>query len=223
MAQFAANRLQARTAVVFTDITSDYSIGLSRIFQEHFRKTDGRILKVIEYKRSQEDYTHLIRDAKQADADVMFLSGHDESPVLSYHAQEAGVRSIPLGGDGWMSNFYTRKGDLLRRGYFTAHWTKDIGNVPSKQDVAQPENPENLEASGALAYDAVMVVADAVSRAGTTDRRLIRDALAETKDFKGITGTISFDAQGDPVKSAAILEIHHGNLRFRELINPNLK
>jgi branched-chain amino acid transport system substrate-binding protein len=71
-----------------------------------------------------------------------------------------------------------------------------------------------------LGYDAMCLMAEAIQRAGTTNRIRIRDALAATRDFEGVSGRISFDANGDPVKPAVIMEIIDGQPRFVKQVTP---
>jgi branched-chain amino acid transport system substrate-binding protein len=82
----------------------------------------------------------------------------------------------------------------------------------------QGSNP--LNAQEALAYDAVFLLADAIRRAGTVDREKVRDAIAATVGFTGVTGGISYQKQRDPVRSAVIMEIEHGKARYFGSILP---
>jgi branched-chain amino acid transport system substrate-binding protein len=76
-------------------------------------------------------------------------------------------------------------------------------------------------AAAALAYDAALVLADAVRRAGSGDRKNIRDALAATSGFSGATGTITLDESGDPInKEAVILKFENGSTVFWKTIKP---
>jgi branched-chain amino acid transport system substrate-binding protein len=76
------------------------------------------------------------------------------------------------------------------------------------------------DALAALGYDAARVLIDAIKRAGSDDPRAIRDALAQTKDFPGITGTITLDANRDAVKSAVVLEVKDGKFEYKETVDP---
>ncbi len=100
MARFARQDMNAATAVVFTKLTSDYSLMLSDIFRKNFEQSGGKILLELEYKSKQEKFGGQIIRAKNAGADVLFLSGHGESGFIARQAQDAGIRSVPFGGDG---------------------------------------------------------------------------------------------------------------------------
>ena len=76
------------------------------------------------------------------------------------------------------------------------------------------------DAMAALGYDSAMLLADAIKRAGTTDGPKLRDALAATKDFPGITGSITIDKDRNASKSAVILKVTGGKFEYLETINP---
>ncbi len=217
MARFARKELNAATAVVFTNLTSDYSLKLSEIFKKNFEHSGGKILAELEYKPKQERFDEQITQAKNAGADVLFLSGHDESGLIIRQAQNAGITSIPIGGDGWTGqSFFAKGGSELKRGYCCTHWSEFTDSEISRSFVKK----HKYDSATALGYDAVMVMADAITRSGSTDRAKIREALANTRFFKGVTGTITFNANGDPVKSAVIMEIRNGKQRYFKTLKP---
>ena len=79
---------------------------------------------------------------------------------------------------------------------------------------------ETPDAMAALGYDSAMVLADAIKRAGTTDGPKVRDALAATKDFQGVTGKTTIDANRNASKSAVILTINNGQFKYVETVSP---
>ncbi len=221
MAQFAHKDLQAATAIVFIDLTSDFSMGLAEIFKKRFEQLGGKILLELKYKYKQKSFKNLIEKAKQADADVLFMSGHDESGQLVNEAQDAGIASIPIGSDGWDSHSFFEKGGVdLKRGYHCAHWSEASESEISRKFVNKYKNAYNLNSGAVLGYDAVLLLADAIRRAGSADRAKIRDAIADTSSFKGVTGDITFDENGDPVKSAVIMTIENGKPRYLKTMEP---
>jgi branched-chain amino acid transport system substrate-binding protein len=211
MARFAQEDLKAATCVIFINLTSEYSIYLANIIQQDFEARGGQSLARIEYKPNQPSFAPLVQKAMEADADVMFLTGHDESGLILKEAQGQKIRSIPLGGDGWsVESFFIKGGNLIKRGYYCTHWSKDMESQASDTFLSKYQDKVDLDPGMALAYDAIMLLADAIRRAGSLDRNQIRDALAMTRAFPGVTGTISFDENGDPLKNVVIMEIRDG-------------
>jgi len=211
IAEFAFKELKARTALVFVDLTSDFSLTLTDIFIRTFQGLGGRIVKEIEYKAREDDYIDQINEASGHDADIVLLSGHDESGAIAEKLQEAGMKAIPVGSDGWdVDSFFTLGGNKIRQGYFINHWTPSHANPLSRIFMKKYQNEGEIKASTALAYDAVNVLVTAIKRAGSTDSKAIRQNLHGLKGFKGITGDITFDAMGNATKKACVMEIRQG-------------
>ncbi|RLC14522.1 MAG: ethanolamine utilization protein EutJ [Deltaproteobacteria bacterium] len=222
MARFAHQNLNAGTAVIFTQLTSDYSLKLSDIFRKKFEELGGKIVGEQDYKGGQTIFEKHIRQTRALNPDVLFLSGHDESGFIIRQAQDAGITSVPLGGDGWTpQSFFSKGGSELKRGYYCTHWSEFTDSEKSQAFVKKYKHIEGFNVvPTVLGYDAVMVLADAITRAGLADRAKIREALANTRSFEGVTGTISFDANGDPVKSAVIMEIKNGKQHYFNTLKP---
>lgn len=220
MARFARRHMNAGTAVVFTDVTSDYSSTLSKIFRENFERSGGEVLLETRYKTEHNIFSKQIAQAKKASPDILFVPGHDEVRRIVRQALGAGITAVPLGGDGWASVSMSGNWRELKLGYYCTHWTEQSN---SAQSVAFKKKYKKMDKFGvgmALIYDTMILLADAIRRAGSTDRAGIRDALAGTKSFKGVTGNISFDSDGNPVKSAVIMEIRNGQPGYFKKIDP---
>lgn len=221
MAQFARDDLNAETAVVCVNVQSDYSMGLAQSFGQDFERMGGRVLGEVQYVYHQRDFEPLVMEIQKKDPDVVYIPGHDESGTIIKHMMQAGVRAIPLGGDGWITEpFYTMGGNRLKQGYCSSHWAEDIPNEASKRYVMKYGSGRKLVPSEVLGYDAVMLLADAIERAGSVSREEIRDSIARTKGFKGVTGIITFDSYGNPRKSAVIFKIEEGQIHFFKSIVP---
>ena len=210
-AEFAFKKQKAKTALVFVDIASDFSLNLATIFERTFRSFGGTTFMEIEYKSGQPDYQSQIRQALAYDADIVFFSGHDESGYLAGKLQEAGVTAIPIGNDSWDDkSFFALGGNKIKLGYFINHWTINPTDPLSISFVNKFKNEGEITAGMALAYDAVHVLAAAIKKAGSTDSSAIRSALHNLQGFRGVTGNISFDAEGNAKKQACMVEIREG-------------
>lgn len=228
MAQFALEHLGAREAVIVKDLASDYSIGLAREFRRNFEEGGGRVEMELDYKHSQESFRGLVEQIRRPGPEIVFLPGHDESGVIVREAAQAGISTVFLGGDGWVGDsFLERGGRVLENGFYCTHWDEHADTEISRAFVdlvrgSQGSRAGLVNASKALAYDAVLLIADALERAGTTDAKALRRALAETRAFEGVTGSISFNEHGDPFKEAVIMEISDGSTHYLKTVAPNL-
>jgi branched-chain amino acid transport system substrate-binding protein len=221
MAEFARFELEARRAMVFVDLTSDYSLKLSAIFRQHFESIGGSVVAEIEYKARQNSYDGQIQQASEQAADVVFLSGHDESGIIANHLQMAGMKAVFIGGDGWADrSFFDFGGNQLKKAYFCSHWSPSSENPRSQEFVRLHGAKKEFGVGAALAYDAVMIAAAAIDKAQSSDQEDIRAALSGIKNFEGVTGPITFDENGDPLKCAVIMEIEDGVARYLKTLCP---
>lgn len=224
MAHFARQYLKAETAVLLVNLNSDYGIMLSREFKKHFKAAGGQIPARLVYKSTsnRHDFQHLISRARQFSPQVVFIPGYMEAALIIKEMNEQKLKAIPLGGDGWEAqDFFKIVGQEMKTGYFCSHWSSRPTTKALEDYMAQRPSPEPLWAAEVLAVDAVNLLAHAMTNAGTTSDRLkIRDHLSRVKNFQGITGTISFDTNGDPAKDVVIMEIKKGTALFHSRYQP---
>jgi branched-chain amino acid transport system substrate-binding protein len=222
MAKFAREVLHARTAVTITDLTSDYAIGLAREFSLNFAVAGGRITHQLNYRLRQASFTDIASEVKAAAPDVVFIPGYWESAVIIKAMRAQGATAIPLGGDGWgTERFYERGGREIVQAYFSTHWTEQMDSPLSRAFVRKYKRGSVvMDPQEALAYDAVYLLADAIRRAGTADREKVREAIAATRDFIGVTGRISFSQGRDLNRSAVIMAISNGKTQYDRNLQP---
>jgi len=218
MSRFAREVLKASTAVIFSDVSSDYSKGLSKVFRETFTGSGGQVLAEESYSQGDRDFRAQLTKLKALNADVMYVPGYySEVAMILSQARQLGVTAAALGADGWDSpKLVEIAGEAAEGGCFSNHYSKDDPNPVVQQFVSsfQAKYGETPDALAALAYDAIRVVAQAIEQAGKLDRAALRDALAQTKDFDGVTGRISIDENRNARKSATVLTIKNGKQTF---------
>lgn len=221
MGRFAFKTLQYRKIMTMVNIASDYSIGLAETFESAFSRLGGIILARSIYKARQPNFRDLIEQAVKAEPDAIFIAGHKESARIILEAAQHGLDAVPLGGDGWDDpSFYEIGGNRIKCGYFTTHWHAAIDTQTSRRFVQHYGQGRTIGAATALAYDAVNLLADAIRRAGSIQRTDIRHALAQTKRFNAVTGMISFDKNGDPLKDIIIMQISDGRPHVLKQVHP---
>ena len=215
MARFARNDLGAGRAVVLTDMTSDYGMNLARTFQTRFEAMGGRVLANIAYKYSQADFKMQVARVRGYDPEVIFIPGYDESVRIARALLDAGIQATPIGADGWhVDDFQRILGGIQRPSYYVTHWCASVPTPETKAYVSQRAGSGPILVAEPLAYDAVMLLADAIGRAGSDRPEKIRQALAQTRIFTGVTGTMTFDAGGNAVKGAVIMQVSGGRTEY---------
>jgi branched-chain amino acid transport system substrate-binding protein len=226
MAKFAANTLKAKRAAILFDSNSDYSKGLIQFFKQSFTKLGGQIVAEQAYAQRDRDFTGQLTQIRSANPEVIYVPGYyQEVGVIAKQAKQLGINAPLLGGDGWDSpQLWDLGGEALNGNYISNHYSVDDPS-PVIQDFVKrykaKYNGVAPDALAALAYDAMMVLADSIKRAGGTESEKLRDAIAATKDLKGITGIITLDKDRNAVKPAVVLELRDKKFVYKETIQPD--
>ena len=211
MSRFAYNTLGARKGAILKDTKSDYSKGLTDSITNYFTKLGGQIAGApLEYSQNDPDFRGQLTQIKNLGVDVIFIPGYyNDVGIIIRQARELGITVPIVGGDGWDSDpLFDIGGTALANSYYATHFTS-VDPSPVVQNFVKSYKTKfgkDPDANAALAYDAAKLLADAFGRAGTTDGEKVRDAIRATRDFAGVTGTISIDANGNAVKSATVIE-----------------
>lgn len=214
LAQFAANTLQAQRAAIMIDRKHAYSVGLAQFIREAYSKMGGQIVNEQLYAEGDLDFAAQLTSIKDANPDVLFVPGYyTEVGLIAQSAKKLGLNVPLVGGDGWDSpHLYEVGGQALVGSYFSNHYSMNDPDPAVQKFVSDYQSIYNSvpDAWAATAYDAAHIMFDAIRRAGSSDGTAIRDALAKTVDFPGITGKVTFNAQHDPVKPIVIIRVEQG-------------
>jgi branched-chain amino acid transport system substrate-binding protein len=225
MANFAASTLQAKKAAILFDFNSPYGRGLTDFFELSFRKLGGEIVNKQSYKQGDADFKGQLSSIKAAEPDVIYIPGYyGDVALIAKQARTLGLEQPLLGGDGWDApELWQLGGDALNGSYMSTHYSPDIPSPEIQSFVEEyKQRYQNLQpdAHAALAYDAARLLFNAIERAGTTDSGPLREALAQTQDFKGVTGMISIDADRNAVKPAVVLKLQDAAFIYQETVQP---
>jgi branched-chain amino acid transport system substrate-binding protein len=225
MADFAKKTLKAQKVAIFTDVKSDYSKGLAQFFKERFTKNGGTVAAELDYNGGDKDFKSQLTSIKAGTPDGVFIPGYyTDVALICIQARQIGL-TVPLfGGDGWESEDLVKIGKEAVEGtYFSTHYHPDVGTELSRKFVDNYKKRykgKTPDALAAMGYDSAAVLIDAMKRANSTDGQKLRDAIAATKDFQGVTGKILINEKRDAVKSAVILQVKNGTYKFVETIAP---
>lgn len=225
MAQFVSQDLGKKNAALLIDSTSDYSKGLAKNFKSKFEKLGGTVITEQAYQSKDTDFKAVLTKIKGTNPDVIYLPGYyEEVGLIIKQARELGLNVPILGGDGYESPKLVELAGktALNDVYFTNHYSsKDTTpEVVKFRKAFKAKYNKEPDAFNALGYDLAYFTADGLKRAGAADSQKLKEALTATKDFKGITGTISIDKNHNPVKSITILEEKNGEQSFLKKLDP---
>ncbi len=224
-AKFARNNLHAKTAVIIMDIAQDYSVGLAKSFKKAFEKMGGRVIRILPYKSGQTDFKGILTVIKYLHPDVIYVPGYyREVALIARQARQLGIKAKILSGDGAEAPELVKIGGKAVEGlYFTTHFDeKSISTKLGKEFVKKYHETyhKELNSLAALGADAYFVAVDSIKRANSLDKEKIRDAIANTKNFPGVTGNITIDKNGNAVKPAVVKKVENGEFKYVTTINP---
>lgn len=218
MARFAHGELGARRVAILFDFKQDYSVGLAEFFRKTFRELGGEIVADERYTSGDIEFRAQLTTIRGTNPDAVFVPGYyTEVGLIAKQARELGLEVPLLGGDGWDSaKTLEIGGDAVEGYYFSNHYAADSDSpkVRAFVDGYREAYGEVPDAMAALGYDAAGILADALRRAGSSEGAALRDALAATRDYDGVTGKISIDEQRNARKDAVVLKIEGGQFRF---------
>ncbi len=225
LAEFVQRSLKAQKVAVFSDVSAAYSVGLAQYFKEPFVANGGTIASEQKYTGGDKDFKAQLTAIKAANPDAIFVPGYyTEAGLIVLQARQLGI-TVPLfGGDGWEApELLQIAGKALEGTFYSTHFSAE-NQDPKVQKFVQgyraKNNGETPDAMAALGYDSAMVLADAIKRAGTTESAKLRDAIAATKDYEGLTGKTTLDAHRNATKSAVIITVKDGKFKYVETIAP---
>lgn len=225
MAHFALGSLGKKRAAVLTDVKQDYSVGLDEAFKHTFSSSGGQIVSEQSYSTGDKDFHAPLTSIKGAQPDVIFVPGYyTEVSLIVRQARELGIECPILGGDGWDSQELTKGAEKeFQNTFFSNHFSTEDPDSTVQNFIKKYEDKFHSipDAMAALGYDAARILVDAMKRAGSADSAALRKAIAETKDFAGVTGHITIDPNRNASKPITIIKIADGKFHFAQRIGPN--
>ena len=226
MAKFARETLKAGRVGLLVSTSSSYSIGLAKFFKESFTAHGGVIATEKGYVEGDKDFRAQLTALKAAKVDAIFNPGnYAEGALIVRQARSLGINVPIFGGDAWEAEELIGLGGKAVEGvYLCSHYSFEDPSPRVQKFVADYKKRFKTDiapdSNASLGYDAILLLSDAIQRAGSIDRRKIRDALAATKNFDAVTGRITINEKRDAAKTAVIITVKNGQFKYVESINP---
>ena len=213
-AKFARETLKASTAAILYDQGQAYSKGLAEYFKAAFEKLGGSVVTEQAYTGGDQDFSAQLTTIRQAAPDVLLVPGYyTDAGNIALQARKLGLATPLLGGDGWESPQLVAIGrDAVEGSYYSCHYAyqenrPEVVKFVQAYEAEYREKPDSL---GALGYDSARLLFDAMQRAPSWEGTALAKAIAETKDFVGVTGRITIDPERNAKKSAVIVQMKGG-------------
>ncbi len=222
-ASFAKNKLGFDTAAVLYNRAQPYSSGLRTDFTKAFKKLGGKVLTEQAYSDGDNDFSAQLTAIREAAPQFIYIPGYYTEVVnIAQQARKLGITCPMLGGDGWVSDELKNAGHALDGCYFSDHYSKEDNRPEVKEflkkfNAAYGQSPDSM---AALGYDAANLLFDAMGRAKSLDGKDLAAAINGTKDFKGVTGSITLDENRNAKKLAVIQKMDNGSFSFYAIVEP---
>lgn len=224
MASYSHGKLGHKKVAILTDKKSAYSEGLTEVFQKKFTEMGGQIVGVIAYSKGDTDFRSQLTNVKKLKPDGLYVPGYyQDVALIAEQARELGIKVTMMGGDGWDSDkLFELGGEAVEGSYVSNHYSADDPSPRVQEFITRYKAkfggvPDSL---AALGYDSARVVIDALKRAPDASGPALREAIAQTKDFPGVAGTITLDANRNPVKPAVVLKVEGGKFKYVDTVSP---
>jgi branched-chain amino acid transport system substrate-binding protein len=229
MAKYALEN-KLNTAVVVTDAKQDYSVGLSKAFKKAYKKGGGEVLKVVRINSGDKDFNAQVSTIKSLNPKIIAFTGYyPEAALMVKQARDMGIKAPFIGADGVGFPELVKIGGKASEGFmYTDHFNEEAADSPEAKAYVKAYHEKydkTPDSMGALAADAYNMIISAMnqcidSQKAPTDKECINNNLRATKGFKGITGEITIDKNGNAVKSAVVNEVKDGKFIYKTTVNP---
>jgi branched-chain amino acid transport system substrate-binding protein len=226
LAGFAKNTLKVKKVAIFSDVAAPYSVGLGKFFREAWLAGGGEVVSEVKYTGGDKDFKAQLTVIKNAGADSIMVPGYyNDVGLIVAQARQLGITVPIFGGDGWEAPelIQIAGAENLANTYYSTHFSPSSTDPLAQKFVEAYKarySGKVPDAMAALGYDSVMVLVDAIKRAGTTDEPALRDAIAATRNFPGATGITTLDANRDASKPAVIITVRDGKFQYLETVTP---
>jgi branched-chain amino acid transport system substrate-binding protein len=211
LARFAVERLGALRGAILVDRDQRYSVELARLIREDFERRGGKVVSEQEYPDGESDFSVQLAEVGAAQPDVLFIPGYyTEVGLIARQARALGINAPLVGGDGWGSPRLVQiGGPAMAGGFFSTHFSAEDPDPQVQRFVADYRRLYGTppDSFAATAYDAARIMLAAIERAPTLERAALRDSLAATRDFPGVTGPVTFNAERNAVKPVVVVRI----------------
>ena len=219
-----------KNAYLLSDKGVEYTTLLGAYFKARFIEAGGTLALEDTYDDKATDFSAQIAKIKalspQPDFFYVAAMPYNVGPVVK-QMRDAGITGPIIGGDGWDTpDLVSVAGAAADNTFFSTHALMDAtgGTDGIKKFIAAynkeySRDPEN--AFAALGYDTVYLLVDAIKRSGSMDSKALKAAIEATKDYPGITGSITFAAGSHvPQKGVTIIAVKDGKFTLGASVVP---
>jgi branched-chain amino acid transport system substrate-binding protein len=219
VANFVSEEFGFTKAAVLYDVASDYPKGLAEFFKKAWEELHGAgsVVAFESFTTGDADFSAQLTKINGSGAEFIFTPQYyNEVALIVQQAHELGWTAPIVGSDSWGSaELMNLCGDDCKGLFFSTHYAAAGATGATKEFIDRYNAKHGYvpDDVGALTWDTMLIVQKAIQDCGkitgdiAKDRKCVRDAMANIKEFPGITGKMTFTEEGDPIKCAVIVKI----------------
>ena len=230
LAKYAYEYEGATTAAILYDMSNPYNVGVAENFKKAFEDFGGSIVEYQTYngKTGESDFTSQMTKIAQANPDILLLPNfYEEIITQTTQARDMGYTGKFMGSDTWGDDSLLTwdTENLLDGAIWCGHYHKDVASDMALKFIDNYHTIYGTEGDPndivALNYDSVYILKLAIEKAQSLERENIHNAFGEIGTYEGVTGTMTWDnGNGDPTKSAVVIQISGGQFKYLDTVNP---
>ncbi|MEW6045270.1 MAG: ABC transporter substrate-binding protein [Bacillota bacterium] len=223
-ARFAYEQLGVRRAALLVDVAQDYAVGLGNFFAREFTKLGGQVVATQYLKTGDQDFSAQLTGIRAANPELLYMPNYyTEIALAAVQARRLGLNVPILAGDGADAPELIQIGGsavegLMHTGFYHE---KAFTNPLARKYVEtfRQVTGKDPNAFGALTADSVLIVLDAIERAGSAEPAAIARAMRETNNLEVTTGSVTIQG-GDAIKPVVIRKLVNGQWQYLATVNP---
>lgn len=224
--RYLVQDLRWKKVALVTTTGLAYSESLTKLFKDALVKNGIEIVAESSIMEKDTNFSAQVTSLSQKQFDgVVFTGYYTEGALFMKEMRKQGLKQVMVGGDGLLGKELYELGEGAVEGSmvytgFAVDLTNATGVTKDYIEAYKAKNNGSLpDLFSAQGYDAVMMVADAIKAANSADPSVYKEKLAQTKDWKGVTGTISLDVNREPIKSPVyLLEVKNKQFAVKTVI-----
>ncbi len=224
MARFVKDVLKKKRVAILKNQTNEYSVSLAEYFKEKFVELGGEITTVQSYRSGSVDFSKSLNRIRKSKPELIYLPGYySEIGLVVGQARKMNIDLPFAGSDGWdATDFFQSQKDILEGSYYTGHYWPHTGDSRLRTFVKKFKNRFRVvpDALAALGYDATRVLLESLKKVPNLDRTVLKNTIAKTKDFPGVTGSITLDENRDAIKPALVFQVSNGERKYLQQVMP---
>jgi branched-chain amino acid transport system substrate-binding protein len=224
LAKFAIEHLHAKKAAILYDVKSDYSTGLVEMFTHSFTQSGGKIVAVQTFTSGDLDFKSQLTAIRAQNPDLLVVPNYyTDTGLIARQVRELGLQAVMLGGDAWDSPKLNEiAGKAIEGSFFSNHYAVEQEFPEARKFVRTFKEKYGVlpDGTAALGYDAAGVLLASLQRSSSLSPKDIRNTIAALQNYQGATGQITFQGKRDPVKSAIVMKVTHGEFKYQTTVKP---